>query len=114
MAKTSIRIPMSVKMRAKQFMMFDAMKGLTDAIAEQERMYDFRKEFAEDRIAEINESLTKLQPGDNVTVEYFCKYESRYKEITGVVEKIDLYWKTIYIGECSVDFFEISNIICCQ
>ena len=32
--RATIRTPMPVKMRAKQLMMFDAMKGLTEAIGE--------------------------------------------------------------------------------
>ena len=110
MAKTSVRVPMSVKMRAKQFMMFDAMKGLTEAIAEKERLLFPKKELAEDQIAELNECLKKLQPGDEVVVDYYCQYESFYKQMSGQIKKIDLYWKTIQIGEIAVGFSEISNI----
>ena len=110
-ARTNIRVPMSVKMRAKQFMMFDAMKGLTEAIAEKERQLLPKRELAEDRIAELNERLIELQPGNEVTVDYYCQYASIYKQITGQVKKIDLYWETIQIGECSISFSEISNII---
>ena len=37
MGRTTTRIPMPIKQRAKQFAMFDAMKGLTEAIAAKER-----------------------------------------------------------------------------
>ena len=111
MAKTNVRVPMSVKMRAKQFMMFDAMKGLTEAIAEKERQLFLKKELAEDQIAEINECLKALQPGDEVVVDYYCQYESIYKQMTGQIKRIDLYWETIQIGECSISFSEISNIV---
>lgn len=111
MAKTSVRVPMSVKMRAKQFMMFDAMKGLTEAIAEKERQLFPKKELAEDQIAEINECLKALHPGDNVVVDYYCQYENIYKQMTGQIKKIDMYWETIQIGDCSISFSEISNIV---
>ena len=39
---------MPAKIRAKQFMMFDAMKGLTEAIAAKERQFYPQKELAED------------------------------------------------------------------
>ena len=110
MARTTTRVPMSVKNRAKQFMMFDAMKGLTEAIAEKERQFTPKKELAEDRIAELNECLMALQPGTEVTVDYYCQYESRYKQLSGQVKKIDLYWEAIQIDECTVAFSEISNI----
>lgn len=72
-------------------MMFDAMKGLTEAIAEKERQFTPKRELAEDRIEELNELLMELYTGDEVTVEYYCQYESRYKQITVRVKKIDLY-----------------------
>lgn len=111
MARTSIRVPMSVKSRAKQFMMFDAMKSLTEAIAEKERQFTPKKELADDRIDELNKILMELRTGDKVTVEYYCQYESRYKKLSGQVKKIDLYWESIQIGESLVSFSEISNII---
>lgn len=110
MARTNIRVPMPVKRRAKQFMMFDAMKGLTEAIAEKERQFTPKRELAEDRIEELNECLMELHTGDEVIVEYYCQYESRYKQLTGYVKKIDLYWEAIQIGECLIAFSEISNI----
>lgn len=50
MVSTTTRTPMPVKMRAKQFMMFDAMKGLTEAIAEKEHQYYPRRELTEERL----------------------------------------------------------------
>ena len=111
MAKTNIRVPMPVKRRAKQFMMFDAMKGLTEAIAEKERQFTPKKELTDDRIAELNECLMALKPGDEVSVDYYCQYESRYKQIKGQIKKIDLYWEAIQICESSIAFSEISNIM---
>lgn len=111
MAKTSIRVPMPVKRRAKQFMMFDAMKCLTEAIAEKERQFTPKRELAEDRIEELNESLMELHTGDEVTVEYYCQYESRYKQLTGTVKKVDIFWEALQIGESLVAFSEISNIM---
>ena len=110
MARTTTRIPMPVKQRAKQFAMFDALKGLTEAIAEKERQYDTQIELSEDRIAEINEIIAALIPGDIVTAEFFCQYEMTYKRITGSVKKIDLYWKELQIGETTVSFYEINRI----
>ena len=111
MARTSIRVPMPVRRRAKQFMMFDAMKGLTEAIAEKERQFTPKKELADDRIAELNDCLMKLQPGDEVTVDYYCQYESRYKQISGIVSKVDPFWEALQIGKIFVNFSEISDIL---
>lgn len=110
MVKTTTRIPMPVRQRAKQFAMFDALKGLTEAIAEKERQFDTRIELTEDRIAEINEIISRLNPGDNVTVDYYCQYGMCYRRIEGGIKKIDLFWKEIQIGTTSIGFREIHNI----
>lgn len=102
---------MPIKQRAKQFAMFDAMKGLTEAIAEKERLIYPKRELERDRIEEINDSLVSLNLGDEVTVEYYCQYGQQYKKITGEVKKIDLFWKEIWVGDVAIAFQEISNII---
>lgn len=110
MVKTNIRLPMSVKQRAKQFAMFDAMKGLTEAIAEKERQISPKKELVDDRIAELNEMLTMIKIGDKVTVDYYCQYGQKYETLTGTVTKVDLFWKEVLLGETTVAFDEIANI----
>lgn len=110
MGKTNTRIPMSVKMRAKQFAMFDALKGLTEAIAEKERQFTPKRELAEDRIQEINSILHTLNLQQVVTVEYYCQYEMRYKKLSGTVKKIDSYWKELQIDDSSISFGEIYRI----
>ena len=74
MARATIRTPMPIKMRAKQFAMFDALKGLTEAIAEKERQVYPRKELSEERISEINLYLKALTVGDYVSLIYYCWY----------------------------------------
>lgn len=110
MARTTIRIPMAVSQRAKQFAMFDALKGLTEAIAEKEKQYDTKRELSEDRISEIGNTLSEINPGVQVKVEYFCQYGSCYKEIYGHVKKIDSFWKELHIDDTSISFSEISSI----
>lgn len=111
MARATIRMPMPVKMRAKQFAMFDAMKGLTEAIAEKERQYTNKKDLSEDRVNEINDILCELQPGDDVEVGYYCQYGKTYRKVTGVLRKIDCYWKTVVIESTTISFGEIDSIV---
>ena len=108
--KTTIRSPMPVKMRAKQFMMFDAMKGLTEAIAEKERQYYPQKELTEERICEINRQLAGLRIGNITTVYYYCVNRKQYIEITGPLLKIDPLEKEIHVGKDIVKFCEIDRI----
>ena len=110
MVSATIRTPMSVKRRAKQFMMFDAMKGLTEAIAAKERQLYPQKELAEDRIEELNNKLTTLEVGDRVILTYYCQYAKSYAQLSGTITKIDSFWKTLQIGEQTIDFCEIDSI----
>ena len=109
-AKTTIRTPMSIRMRTKQFAMFDALKGLTETIAEKERQYYPKRELTEERINELNQCLSQLKCGDVVTVKYYCHYGRQYQQLTGVVVKVDAFWKALQIGETVIGFLEINEI----
>ena len=112
-ARATIRTPMPIKMRAKQFAMFDALKGLTEAIAEKERQVYPRKELSEERISEINLYLKALTVGDYVSLIYYCWYGRQYRELCGQVSRIDTYWRVVQIGEVSIAFDEIFEIKDC-
>ena len=109
-ARRTTRVPMPIKMRAKQFAMFDALKGLTEAIAEKEQQYYPKREIAEDRAKEINDVLGELKIGDRITVSYYCQYGKAYKKVTGVLKKIDCFWKEITIANSVISLVEISSI----
>ena len=110
MGKVTTRAPMPIKMRAKQFAMFDALKGLTEAIAEKELCYSPRRELSEDRIAELELLISSLQIGSTVDIAYYCCYSHRYKNVMGVVSKLDQYWKQILINDVVIDFCDIYDI----
>ena len=102
-----VRAPMPPSQRAKQFSMFDALKGLKEALASKERLPEPRKELAQDAAEELNQLLCSLEKGASVTVVYYCKYQQEYRQVTGAVNKIDLLWKYVQIGQVCVDFSEI-------
>ena len=110
MARATIRTPMPIKMRAKQFAMFDVMKGLTEAIAEKEMSYTTKRELSESRIEEIAQQLQMLKMGDKVTLSYYCSYGRQYRTITEKVVKIDMFWKELQIGGILICFSEIHEI----
>ena len=109
-ARTTTRVPMPIKMRAKQFAMFDALKGLTEAIAEKEQQVYPRKELSEERIAEINQYLKELNVGDYISLVYYCWYGRQYRELRGQVSRIETYWRVLQVGEISIAFNEIFDI----
>ena len=110
MANRKPRVPMPASRRAKQFMPFDALRGLKEAIAAKEKIPIPKKELAEDMVREINSILVDLRKGQNVTVVYYNDYEEEYHQLTGAVEKVDAYWRLLQIGNIAIDFEEISEI----
>lgn len=106
----SPRAPMSNDRRAKQFAPCQALKGLSEAIAEKERIPTPKRILAEDSIVELNHQLSLLCKGTLVTVVYYCAYDQEYHQITGVIIKVDTYWSSLQVGNVSIDFSEISEI----
>ena len=58
-----VRAPMPPSKRAKIFSMFDALKGLKEALAAKEQIPEERKILAADASEELNRILTKLEKG---------------------------------------------------
>ncbi len=110
MAGSTVRAPMPPSKRAKIFAPFDALKGLTEAIAAKEKISIPKKELSEDRIAEINTILAELKPGQIITVVYYGDYEQHYLQKTGRVSKVDPYWHMLFIDNVGLDFSEIDDI----
>ena len=75
MAKSKPRSPMPISERAKQFMPFAAVTGLTQALERKERelMRVERKEPSEERAQKINQCLNEIEKGDEVTAVYFAQ-----------------------------------------
>ena len=111
MATKTVRAPMPRSRRAKQFMPFDALRGLKEAIAAKERVTEPRRCLSDDTIAEINDVLLNLQKGQIITVVYYGIYEQAYLQLTGPVVKVDPYWHSIQIDRISIDFSEIYELL---
>ena len=113
MAVKTVRAPMPRSRRAKQFMPFDALTGLREAIAAKERVIEPRRYPSEDAIAEMNAKLLDLHKGQLITVVYYGDYEQRYLQLTGPVIKVDPYWHSIQIENITIDFSEIYALLPC-
>ena len=111
MATKTVRAPMPRSRRAKQFMPFDALRGLKEAIAAKERVIEPRRYPSEDAIAEINEKLLGLHKGHIVTVVYYGIYEQIYLQLTGPVTKVDPYWHHLQVGNTTIEFPEIDQLL---
>lgn len=110
MATKTIRAPMPRSRRAKQFMPFDCLSGLREAIAAKERIIEPKREMTDDSIAEINKTLLELQKGQIITVVYYSVHEQNYLQLTGPVTKVDPLWNNLQIGNEVLNFPEIYQI----
>ena len=111
MATKTVRAPMPRSRRAKQFMPFDALRGLREAIAAKERVVEPRRYLSEDAIAEINDALLGLHKGQIITIVYYGDYEQAYQQLTGPVKAIDAFWNNLQIGSTVISFSEINQLI---
>ena len=96
--------------RAKQFLPFDALKGLQEALREKEIQYEDRKELSEETLNDLNDLFNKIEIGDNITIKYYKNRQ--YIHIKGTVSKIDFIKKKIQIeNNINISIAEIVEII---
>lgn len=74
------RAKMPVSQRAKQFMPFDAVSGLRQALRKKEHEMGLisRAELSEDKESAINEALSGITKGCHVNITYFRKDGSEF------------------------------------
>lgn len=104
------RAPMPASRRAKQFSMFDALKGFKEALAAKERQPEPRRELAQDAIEELNRTICTLHPGDIATVIYYCQLKKESIQLSGQISKIDPLRGSLRIGVTCVQFIDIGEI----
>ena len=83
--------------RAKQFLPFDALKGLQEALREKEKQLEFveKVELCEEMIEKLSEKLQILEIGSLIIVKYYCN--KCYKEVVGNVKGVDRVKKKLII-----------------
>lgn len=94
--------------RAKQFMPFDALKGLRAALAEKERVIVGKRELSEEQKEELDRKLKRIEKQDIITVEYFDNGE--YVRVTGMVSGLDLSGRILKIVNQKISFDTISDL----
>lgn len=101
-------MPNSRKDRAKQFLPFDALKGLQEALREKEIEYEERKELSEESYEKLQEEFNKIELGSNVKIKYYK--DRKYKNIVGAINNIDNVKKKVQINEVSINISDIIEI----
>lgn len=100
-------MPNSRKDRAKQFLPFDALKGLQEALREKEKEYEKKKELSEESYEELQNEFNKIEIGTNVKIKYYKN--KKYEIIIGKITNINYVKKKIQINE--VENINISDIV---
>ncbi len=94
--------------RAKQFLPFDALKGLQEALREKEKIYENKKELSEERCMELEQEFNKIEIGSNIKIRYYKNMQ--YVDISGNVTNIDYIKKKIRVNEENVNICDIIEL----
>lgn len=119
--QSKTRNHMSMEDRAAQFSPFAALTGHDDAIEETSRLTDYKMELNEDAKEEVNKNLMYIYENINyepkAKITYFVPDEmkngGKYVTVTGIVNKIDKYTRTIIMTdmtEMGIDITEKENM----
>ena len=96
--------------RAKQFLPFDALKGLQEALREKEIEYEEKKYLSEYTLNELNNKFNQIDNGSFVKITFYKN--GKYSEIKGRVTNIDYIKKKIQINkEYNINICDIVSIL---
>ena len=101
---------MTLQERAKQFVPFDAMKGLQEALRDREERHCRveRHDISDEDIAANSIVISKLSKGLMVHVEYYCAFHDIEKE--GRITEISIPFKYIKLNGEKIIFEDIYRI----
>lgn len=96
--------------RAKQFLSFDALKGLQEALRDKEIEYEEKRDLSEDTLNELNNKFNQIENESYVEITFYKN--GKYSEIKGKVTNIDYIKKKIQINEkYNINICDIINIL---
>jgi len=96
---------MPISVRAKQFLPFAAVKGLSEALEKKEKQFVLKIDISEEQILELNQKIGLIQKGVTVKVTYFCKND--YIQLMGIVTQIDPIYYFLQIDDTVIKFEDI-------
>lgn len=98
--------------RAKQFLPFDALTGLQEALRkmEKEMEYDEKIELSEESLEELQDKFNRIKQGNKIKIKYYKN--NKYIQIEGIITKINYIKKKIIIDDLEeINICDILNII---
>ena len=95
--------------RAKQFLPFEALNGLQDALRKKEIKKKKKKELSDEVKDELGEILSSIDIGENIKIKYYNI--SKYEYFCGIIKKIDrLKRKVVFQNLYEIKFDNIIEI----
>lgn len=104
------KTPMPLSDRAKQFLPFAAVKGLTEALEKKERalLRVERIVLSEAHTDELNQKIAQVKKGDIISITYYD--ENEYVQVTGTFLGINKVYKSVQLSTLEIQFEDILYI----
>ena len=103
------RQKMSPDKRAAQFLPFQAVKGLDEALRAKEKITVPKIELSEEMFEELDKKMHDIRKGSIISCVYFHKGE--YLKVTGMVARLDEVARILQIVNTKISFDDILDII---
>lgn len=96
--------------RAKQFLPFDALKGLREELESREEKMSRvpHHDLSEERMEELSAVISRLYKGSQINMTFYLA--GHYYELIGTVSNVNIIYKYILIGEEKVFFDDIYSL----
>ncbi len=102
------RQKMSMDKRAAQFLPFQAVKGLDEALRSKEKIVVEKPEYSEYMLEELDKKMHEVRKGRIITCIYYKKGE--YIKLTGLVARFDEFARILQIVNTKIYFDNILDI----
>jgi len=101
---------MTREQRAKQFMPFDAMKGLQEALRDREERHARveRHGISGEEQEALSAALNRISKGDKIRISYYCRFHDVEK--TGNVTAVNYAYRFLKVDEEKIVFDDIYGI----
>ena len=96
--------------RAKQFIPFDALKGLQEEIRRREENYmkETKREISEEKEEKISNIMQQIEIGSIVKAEYYKN--GFYEKVFGAVKKLSTVYHYILVDETKISFANLYDL----
>lgn len=102
------RTTMSIQNRAKQFMPFSALTGLSEALAAKEKITVDKPLLTDDSAKELDFMLQRIEQGHIITVTYF--HNGEYRKLTGIISGLDTANRILQLVNTEISFDDILRL----